>query len=190
MDAFILEKSTWQCLILRFFPSSYRMARVIRSFCRLYHTCEMWSAIQGEPSHHGPGLGWLWFWLFQSARFCLDEWEFGRMGWAARQDRWTIQIKVNSTQVRDLKVHPVFYSYSLWESTWLIYSRNRKSHDFSLTLETRGAICFNEDLTKGRSENERRKMKRTLIIMLQLRKEQKERASDGIPFLLTAASLS
>ena len=33
--------------------------------------------LQGEPSLRGPGLGWLWFWLFCSGRR-----DFGRMGWA------------------------------------------------------------------------------------------------------------
>ena len=52
-------------------------------------------ALHGEPSP----LGWLTLILVitLSAWFCLGRWEFGRIGRAAGQDGWNIQIKVNRT---------------------------------------------------------------------------------------------
>ena len=38
------------------------------------------------------------------AKFCLSRWEFGRIGWTRW---WNIQIKFNTTEVRDHQVHPV-----------------------------------------------------------------------------------
>ena len=69
-----------------------------------------WSSFQdtGWPISWRTWVGLTWVLTVpQSARFCLDWWEFGRSGWAARQDDGTSQIKVNPTQVRQEMGHPV-----------------------------------------------------------------------------------
>ena len=54
-------------------------------------------------------LGWSWLVLAipLSAWFCLVRWKLGRIGWAAGQYGWNIQMKVNPTQVH--QVHQAHY---------------------------------------------------------------------------------